>query len=288
MSSISDKGESIQKVGETMGSKPTDLQEDLERTAPNKEHFQNLMNSSDPLKGSIQKWGEAAVVPPPDSAKENQLVAEEGSSSQKMGSATDQENQKRGKRDQGEDEEVSAVGSSRGKKSSLESSALSRNIEELGSQVSDISKLSPESVKAQANQVIAQMENAKKQLSQPNVEIKASYQTLLRNRLGHIDDTLKIALSKAGVEYVPPPANTKNAKGNVVLQFIEMLTSSQDQIGTLNKTFDDFKDEKGNISQANLMKIQVKMSYVSHQVELFANMLNKCLEGIKTVMNIQV
>ena len=75
-----------------------------------------------------------------------------------------------------------------------------------------MSKLSPEAIKAQAKDVISQIDQVKTQLAQTQTEIKPSYQTLLRNRLSHIDDNLKIALNKAGVEYTPPPSQPNQVK----------------------------------------------------------------------------
>jgi len=159
-------------------------------------------------------------------------------------------------------------------------------VSKLNKNVSNISSSSPENIKAQAKDAIAQIEKVKTQLSQAT-EIKPSYQTLLRNRLTHIDDNLKIALNKAGVEYTPPPAATGAGSNNPIQKFIGFLTNSQNQLNTLDVSIDKF-NTTGQITPANMLAIQMKMGYVQQQIELFTSLLNKALESTKTIMNVQV
>jgi hypothetical protein len=160
-------------------------------------------------------------------------------------------------------------------------------VSKLNKNVNNISKTSPENIKSQAKGVISQMENVKTQLSHAGSDIKPSYQTLLRNRLTHIDDSLKIALNKAGVEYTPPTAATGAGSSNPIHKFLGYLTNSQHQLENLNVAIDQFSGS-GQINPANMLAIQVKMGYVSQQMELFTSLLNKALESTKTIMNVQV
>jgi len=201
----------------------------------------------------------------------------------KSGSATDQEGKRRQQQEVEEVEGISAAGSKKG--SSSKSASLMDEVSKLNKNVSNISSLSPENIKSQAKDVIAQIENVKTQLSQVQTDIKPSYQTLLRNRLTHIDDNLKIALNKAGIEYTQP--QTAPTGNNVVQKFISYLTNSQHQLENLNLTIDQF-NVTGQMTPANMLAIQMKMGYVQQQIELFTSLLNKALESTKTIMNVQV
>jgi hypothetical protein len=278
---LPDKVEAVKKVSETLSKGA----EDLERVAPNKEHFQSLIEKQ-PLKpGSIEKidvkpFASEEIHP----VESKPVFAEENVSAQKSGSATDKEGkQKR----QSETEEIEGIAAARSKKST-QSSSLMEEVGKIHGNVSKISNISPETIKAQAKDLVAQIDGVKSQLAQSHTEIKPSYQTLLRNRLTHVDDNLKIALSKAGVEYTPPPSASTTGKVNPVERFISYLTNSQDQLENLHSTIDKFSVEGRELSPVNMLAIQMKMSYVQQQIELFTSLLNKALESTKTIMNVQV
>lgn len=271
--------DSVKKVTETLSKNPVE--------APNKEHFDALMNSADSMgHPSFERIDQPAAVPDDgQNIEKNPIFADENVSSQKSGSATDQD-QKR--RRQQESEEVEGVGSTRAKKSdgsSSKSASLMDEVSKLNQNVSKFSNSSPEAIKKQATDVIAQLEQVKSKLSQSQGEIKPSYQTLLRNRLTHIDDNLKIALNKAGVEYTPPVASTGNT--NAIHKFLNMITNGQKQIENMHNVVET-ASQSGSISPANMLAIQMKMGYVQQQIELFTSLLNKALESTKTIMNVQV
>ena len=158
----------------------------------------------------------------------------------------------------------------------------------IGTNVSKMAKLTPQALQAQAKDLISQIDKVKSQISQTQTDIKPSYQTLLRNRLGHIDDNLKIALQKAGIEYTPPPAVAETGKTNPVQRFVDLLTNSQRHLENLGSTIENLNLTGAQLSPANMLAIQMKMGYVQQQIELFTSLLNKALESTKTIMNVQV
>lgn len=283
---VSDNVEAVKKVTETLSKQSP--AEEMERMSPNKDHFDSLMNSAQSTKPTsferIDVHVHAQPVEEAQSTEKNPVFAEENVSSQKSGSATDQEGKRRQQQEAEEVEGVEATSSKKG--TSSKSASLMDEVSKLNKNVSSMSSLSPENLKSQAKDVIAQIENVKSQLSQAKTEIKPSYQTLMRNRLTHIDDNLKIALNKAGVEYTPPPVtNTSNA--NPVQKFLGFLTNSQHQLENLNVAIDQ-ANLSGEITPANMLAIQMKMGYIQQQIELFTSLLNKALESTKTIMNVQV
>lgn len=282
-----DSIEPVQKV-ETSASQPVSSAESEHGTA-NADHFQNLLNSNQPFQTSFERVNTEGIPKDAvDKTENNPVFAEDNSSSQKSGSSTDQD--KKGKK--GRDDEVEEVGQtsrSRGTQNVSGSEPLTSKIEDLGTKLKRIEELNPEQLKTQTKDLIAQIDKVKTQLSSAK-EIKPSYQTLLKNRLGHIDDNLKIALSKAGIEYKPEASSAASSSGiKSAERFIDSFTSSQTELNKLYGRLEELgKPGAPPLSPANMMAIQMKVGYIQQQIELFTNLLNKALESVKTVMNVQV
>ncbi len=138
----------------------------------------------------------------------------------------------------------------------------------------------------QSQQVISQIDELKTKLQTPNLELKAPVRNILRNKLEHIDESLKIALSKAGGESAPFEA----PKGlmSPIDRFLGLLTHGQNQLQTLASEIVNLQGKDGNLTPANMLLIQVKVANISQEIELFTSMLNKALESTKAIMNVQV
>lgn len=145
---------------------------------------------------------------------------------------------------------------------------------------------SPTEVVAQAEDVVAQIDMLKTKLETPDLEIKSSVQTVLRNKLNHIDESLKVALDKAGVEYLPPEKSEGMSKP--IDRFLRLLTHSQNQLETLAGDVKTMATMEGELSPANMLLIQIKVAQIQQEIELFTSMLNKALESTKTILNVQV
>jgi hypothetical protein len=159
-------------------------------------------------------------------------------------------------------------------------------VRELNKKINYATRSSPGELASQADDVVAQIDMLKNKLETPDLEIKSSVQTLLRNKLNHIDENLKIALDKAGIEYKPPEKPTSLAKP--VDRFLGLLTHSQSQLETLAEDVRSMANMEKELSPANMLLIQIKVSYIQQEIELFTSMLNKALESTKTIMNVQV
>lgn len=140
---------------------------------------------------------------------------------------------------------------------------------------------------AQSQQVIAQIDTIKDKLSTPNLELKGSVQTLLKNKLSHIDDNLRIALQKAGVDYVHSEKVAPNTN-NPIDRFLGLLTDGQYQLEHLANDVQTIADRKGELSPAYMLALQIKVGHVQQELEFFTSLLNKALESTKTIMNVQV
>ncbi len=281
---LEQKVEAVKKVSEALSKQqPAAAHEELERMAPNKEHFQTLLDTSHTAQPTFQRLDGTMVAPEGIHPVDNPIFGDNNVTVQGNGTATDQENKKRQHRGSDEVEGISSVDKK------VTPSSLMEEVKKLNTKVSKIAHLTPEELKNQAQTVIAQIDQVKTQLNQAHTDIKPSYQTLLRNRLTHIDDNLKIALSKAGVEYTPPVGQATDINSpNPIKRFLGYLTSSQYQLEHLSQTIEYMNLTKVQMTPASMLTIQIKMGYVQQQIELFTSLLNKALESTKTIMNVQV
>lgn len=169
--------------------------------------------------------------------------------------------------------------------------SLMDEVRHINHKINSIGSATSTELVEQAHGVIAQIEEVKAKLATPDLELKGSVQTLLRNKLTHIDENLKIALNRAGLEYAPQDLNAPTTPGtstNPIERFLGLLTHGQYQLQRLANDIQHMSNTPNDINPASMLAIQLKMGYVQQELELFANLLNKSLESIKTIMNVQV
>lgn len=166
-------------------------------------------------------------------------------------------------------------------------SSLMDEVRNLNNRVDRFSKVNAKDLVAQADEVVKQIETIKTKLSTPDLELKPGTQTLLQNKLSHIDENLRVALSKAGVEYTPI-AHLENKTINPIDRFLGFLTSGQNQLASLGNEINNMHLNGKDISPANMLRIQMKVGYITQEIEFFTAVLNKALESTKTIMNVQV
>jgi hypothetical protein len=167
-------------------------------------------------------------------------------------------------------------------------SSLMDEVKKLNTREHQMVQLTPEDLKNQTNGVIAQIEKSKAQLSQVK-EIDPSYNKILTNHLSHVDESLKIALSKTGTEHQAVAAtNTQPGLTNPIEKFLGYLTQGQYQLTHLNESIATLHSNKAELTPIAMLALQLKVGQVQQQIELFTSCLNKALESTKTIMNVQV
>ncbi len=139
---------------------------------------------------------------------------------------------------------------------------------------------------AQTQSTLQTVEKAKETLARSEVQLSAPVQRLMRNKLTHVDDNLKIALSKVGVEYTPPGEITN--LNTPINRFIGMLTNAQTNLASMGSYLEGAAASGRKLSPADMLSIQLKISVVQQELELFISLLSKALEATKTIMNVQV
>lgn len=283
---IDDKIQAVEKVSQALD-KQSHPESELTRSPPNKERFDALFDAA---KNIIPQPIDANAIAALDARlkvpEEQVLVQPDNTAIQGNSSSTDKEHSDPKKKQQPE-EEIDAVGSVRGNRAKTSKGSLFDEVNHLDSRVNKAALMNPDHLKVQAQDLIGQIETIKTQLNAHGKEVKSSYHTLLQNRLTHIDDNLKIALSKAGIEYISP-AQAAQGTTNPISRFVNLLSNSQYQLEHLQQTIDQLNLTQGQLTPANMLALQIKVGYVQQQIELFVSLLNKALESTKTIMNVQV
>lgn len=165
--------------------------------------------------------------------------------------------------------------------------SLMDEIRDLNHKVNQASKISPDKLVAQADDLVDHIDLLKDKLSTPDLQLKKSVQHQLQGKLEHIDENLRIALSKAGVEY-KSPEDKSLASINPIERFLGFLTHGQEQLKTLSNEVELMHLNKKEITPANMLRIQIKMGYISQEIDFFTATLNQALQATKTIMNVQV
>ena len=166
-------------------------------------------------------------------------------------------------------------------------SSLLDEVRSLNQRVDGFTKINPKELVAQADKVVKQIESIKTKLVTPELDLKPSTQTLLQNKLSHIDENLRVALSKAGLEY-NPNSHLENKAVNPIERFLGFLTNGQQQLASLGNEVTQMHLNGQEITPANMLRIQMKVGYISQEIEFFSAVLNKALDSTKTIMNVQV
>ncbi len=141
----------------------------------------------------------------------------------------------------------------------------------------------------QTKEASQRIDAIKSELETPELTIKKPVNKLMSNKLTHIDDSLRIALAKAGTEKAEVPAENKLAGvPNAALKFLDHLSHAQYQLDHLGSYLEAMVNTGKELSPANMLAIQVKVNHVQQELEFFTNLLNKSLESTKALMNVQV
>jgi len=226
---MEDKIEKIKKVSRKEGTaKIIEPQEELQRVAPNKERFDNLIQPQKPEKVAIEQKFEPS--------KKTSLMDE---------------------------------------------------VRELNSKNDKPTKITPTELVAQTEQVINRIDDVKTQLSTPGASLKESAVPILRNKISHINEGIRIAVSHAGGEFKEAPLPPVGPKENPISRFIGYLTDGQYQLQTLATQVEGIAGRK-DFNPAILLLLQIKIGMVQQELEFFSGVLNKALESTKTIMNVQV
>jgi hypothetical protein len=166
--------------------------------------------------------------------------------------------------------------------------SLMGEISEISGKVQLAANSSPDVLVSQTKDLIQKIEGVKIQLASPELQLKGSVQDLLKNKLAHIDESLKVVMNRAGLEYTPQDPTKANGVTTPIERFLGFLTHGQYQLQKLSSDVEMMHLNKTEITPASMLAIQIKVGYITQEIEFFSNMLNKMLESTKTIMNVQI
>lgn len=149
---------------------------------------------------------------------------------------------------------------------------------------------SVEQIQNRSKEAIQKIDKVKETLETAQVEIKRPVRKLMQDKLNHIDDSIRVALSKSGTEVTEPTAATQTGDNSFspIRNFIDHLTHAQYQLENLGTYLESMAADKRELAPANMLAIQIKVTHIQQEVEFFSNLLNKSLESTKALMNVQV
>lgn len=149
---------------------------------------------------------------------------------------------------------------------------------------------SPDTIKATALSLRSKLEAPHATLisyQEKGVAIPKEYVAKLSAHIEHVDKALVDATSTVkGVEVqataVPPVGDSPPMK------FLHYLTDSDQRLGVLTAEVSKAAASGEQLTPAKLLAIQMKMNFVSQELEFFTNVLNRSVETVKTLMNVQI
>lgn len=159
-------------------------------------------------------------------------------------------------------------------------------LREMNSSSAKPTRVTPVELVAQTQEAINKMEDIKGRLKTPDIAVKESLTPILDNKLEHVNENIQAALSKTGAEYSPPPVTAPTE--NPVYRFLGFLTDGQYKLQTLAMEVEKMHLKREDLNPAALLTIQIKVGYITQELEFFSSLLNKALESTKTIMNVQV
>ena len=137
----------------------------------------------------------------------------------------------------------------------------------------------------------------RQKLIDPSTKVKTTYQTPLNNKLTSINNHLDVLSKSVGVsdkknkvqlnsEFKLEDASPVEKLPKPVRKFVKLLTNAQTRFESLDNELLTINTKE--FSPASMLAIQIKMGHIQHELELFTSLLNKALEGTKTLMNVQI
>lgn len=109
----------------------------------------------------------------------------------------------------------------------------------------------------------------------------------LNARLEHIDKALVDAKSTiTGVEVAgSQPASTTESPP---VRFLRYLSDADKRIDTIVSDINIATKGNASLTPEKLLSIQVKLNFAQQELEFFTNVLNRAVETVKTLMNVQI
>lgn len=127
--------------------------------------------------------------------------------------------------------------------------------------------------------------NLKNQMDTPNLKLKRSQAHLMRNKLGNANEYMQAAAGKLGAEV--PPKKTPGGAG-AMERLMAYINDGQEKMVSIQQKLDELMGSGQEITPANMMMIQIKMSQAQQELEYSSGVLSKAVDALKQLFNIQL
>jgi hypothetical protein len=139
---------------------------------------------------------------------------------------------------------------------------------------------------AQAATTEGTLADLQNQLNTPNLKLKQSHKYLLNNKLADADAHLRAASEKMGAPVLEP---TKLSPGmGPINKFLNFIADGVSQVHSAKAHLQALKDKGTAVNPADFLLIQMKMNKAQQELEYSSVVLSKAVEGLKTIMQIQI
>jgi len=147
----------------------------------------------------------------------------------------------------------------------------------------------PSDLQSQATRLRQRMQAVEVKVSQvqdKSINLPTTEVSKMNTFIEHIDQGLRdvIKLTK-GVEV---GATKVDATKPPLVRFLSYLTESDKKLNSFLDELGGIKIGEQKLSPDVLMAVQIKLGFISQELEFFTTTLSKFLEATKTVMNVQI
>lgn len=119
-----------------------------------------------------------------------------------------------------------------------------------------------------------------------SIEIPSEFSRQMNARIEHMDKSLIDAKNLSSGIRVESVIDTSST--SPTMRFLSFLTDADKRLGTIVSDINTYTSGGKKLSPEKLLSIQVKLNYVQQEMEFFTNILNRSIESIKTLMNVQI
>jgi hypothetical protein len=124
------------------------------------------------------------------------------------------------------------------------------------------------------------------QLSHPNLKLKSSQKYLVNSKLNDVNTHLRAANAKLGI---PPSEAPQASKGTgAIAQYLGYIADGMSQLDSAKKQIGVLGSQGANVNPSEYLLLQMKFNKAQQELDFTSTVLAKSIEGIKTIMNIQI
>ena len=144
----------------------------------------------------------------------------------------------------------------------------------------------------QTRSVQSTLETIHGQLSTPNLKLKSSQKYLVQNKLTDVNNHLKSANAKMGISPGASQEDLVSSKPTgatgPIAQYLGYVTDGMNQLDAAKQQLSSISQSGKNLAPADFMLLQLKFNKAQQELDFTSAILGKSIEGLKTIMGVQI